>query len=122
MGIPDITLQPSSFRSGLTKKSTSCKKIRHFLGYFAFVRITVKSGNFVTFFAQNIFCTKFCEGTPYFFSGSKFIKKWFRCWHGQFWPWITSKPLISYLSSGDEITLLEGNFVSLLYSWTKTRI
>jgi len=28
---------------------------------------TVKSGNFVTFLAQNIFFTKLCEGTPYFF-------------------------------------------------------
>jgi hypothetical protein len=36
---------------------------------------TVKSGNFVTFFAQNIFFTKFHEGNPYFFSGRKFIKK-----------------------------------------------
>jgi hypothetical protein len=30
--------------------------------------------NFVTFFAQNIFFTKLCEGAPYFFSGRKFIK------------------------------------------------
>jgi hypothetical protein len=20
-------------------------------------------------------------------------KKWFRCWHGNFWPWLTSKPI-----------------------------
>jgi hypothetical protein len=43
------------------------------------------------------------------------LKKWFRCWHGHFWP----KPLFFYSSSGDEITLLEGNFVSPLYPWTK---
>jgi hypothetical protein len=36
---------------------------------------TVKSGNFVTFFAQNFLFTKFHEGNPYFFSGRKFIKK-----------------------------------------------
>ncbi len=50
------------------------------------------------------------------------LKKWFRCWHGHFWPWLTSKPLFFYSSSGDEITLLEGNFVSHLYPWTKTWI
>jgi hypothetical protein len=31
------------------------------------LRGTVKSGNFVTFFAENIFFPKFCEGTQYFF-------------------------------------------------------
>ncbi len=36
---------------------------------------TVKSGNFVTFFTQNIFFTKFHEGNTYFFSCRKFIKK-----------------------------------------------
>ncbi len=36
---------------------------------------TVKSGNFVTFFAQNIFFTKFRECTPYFKSGRKFMKR-----------------------------------------------
>ncbi len=83
---------------------------------------TVKSGNFVTFFAQNIFFHKISWRYPIFFSGSKFIKKWFRCWHGHFWPWLTSKPLLFYSSSGDEITLLEGNFVSPLYPWAKTWI
>jgi hypothetical protein len=33
-----------------------------------FLWVTVKSGNFVTFFAQKtFFFTKLCEGTPYFF-------------------------------------------------------
>ncbi len=37
---------------------------------------TVKSGNFVTFFAQNIFFSQNFMKVPYiFFSGSKFIKK-----------------------------------------------
>jgi hypothetical protein len=35
---------------------------------------TVKMGNFVTFFAQTIFFTKFREGIPYVFPGRKFIK------------------------------------------------
>jgi hypothetical protein len=34
---------------------------------FRFLITTVKSGNFVNFFAQNIFFTKFHEGTLYFF-------------------------------------------------------
>jgi hypothetical protein len=45
------------------------------------------------FSQKTFFFTKFCEGTPYFFSSHKFIKKWFRCWHGHFWSWLTSKPL-----------------------------
>ncbi len=41
---------------------------------------TVKSGNFVTFFAQNIFFHKIMWSYPIFFSGRKFIKKnCFRC-------------------------------------------
>jgi hypothetical protein len=32
----------------------------------------------------------------------------------------TSKPLFFYPSSCDEITFLEGNFISPLYPWTKT--
>jgi hypothetical protein len=47
-------------------------------GYFNSL-ITVKSGNFVTFSAQNIFFTTFCEGTPYLFPCRKFMKKWSGC-------------------------------------------
>ncbi len=63
---------------------------------------------------RTFFSTKFHEGTLYFFLAVNSLKKWFRCWHGHFWPWLTSKPLFFYSSSGDEITLLEGNFVSHL--------
>jgi hypothetical protein len=83
---------------------------------------TVKSGNFVTFFAQNIFFHKISWRYPIFFLAVNSFKKWFRCWHGHFLPWPTSKPLFFYSSSGDEIALLEGNFVSHLYPWTKTWI
>ncbi len=86
------------------------------------VRSTVKLGNFVTFFAQNIFFHKISWRYPIFFSAVNSLKKWFRCWHGHFWPWLTSKPLFFYSSSGDEITLLKGNFVSHLYPWTKAWI
>jgi len=79
--------------------------------------ITVKSRNFVIFSHKTFFFTKFREGTPYFFSSSKFIKKWFRCWHGNFLSWLTCKPLFFYHSSSDEIT-----FVSPIYSWTKIPI
>jgi hypothetical protein len=71
---------------------------------------------------RTFFFTKFHEGTLYFFLAVNSLKKWFRCWHGHFWPWLTSKPLFFYSSSGDEITLLEGNFVSHIYLWTKTWI
>ncbi len=84
--------------------------------------VTVKSGNFVTFFAQNFFSTKFNEGTLYFFLAVNSLKKWCRCWHGHFLPRLTFKPVFFKSSSGDEITLLEGNFVSHLYPWTKTWI
>jgi hypothetical protein len=56
---------------------------------------TVKSGNFVNFFAQNIFFTKLCEGTPHFFSGSKFIKSGLGV--GSFGSWLTSKPLFFFI-------------------------
>ncbi len=69
---------------------------------------------------RTFFFTKFHEGTLYFFRAVNSLKKLFRFWHGHFWPWLTSKPLFFYSSSGDEITLLEGNFVSPLYPWTKT--
>jgi hypothetical protein len=43
---------------------------------------------------RTFFFTKFHEGTYIFFSASKFLyRKWFRCWHGHFRPWLTSKPL-----------------------------
>jgi hypothetical protein len=40
--------------------------------------VTVKSGNFVTFFAENFFFHLISWRYPIFFYGSKFIKKWFR--------------------------------------------
>ena len=62
---------------------------KNFLG----VQNTIKSGNFVTFLIQNIFFTKFLEGTPYFFLLENSYLKWFRCWHGHFWPRPTSESL-----------------------------
>jgi len=42
---------------------------------------------------KTFFFTRLREGTPYFFMVVNSIKNWFRCWHSQFWPWLTYKPL-----------------------------
>jgi hypothetical protein len=71
---------------------------------------------------ENFFSQNFIKVLYIFFLAVNSLKNWFTCWHGHFWLWLTSKPLFFYPSSADEITLLEGNFVSPLYLWTKTWI
>ncbi len=45
-----------------------------------------------TFFSQNFM------KVPYiFFLTVNSLKKWFRCWHGNFWPWLTSKSLFFFI-------------------------
>ncbi len=63
---------------------------------------------------KTFFFTILCKGIPYFFSGSKFIKKCFRCWHSQFWSWLTSKPLFFIFLQVTKLPSRTGSFSGFL--------